>query len=507
MLKKNKNKLFLILILLLAAALRLFNLSKLPAILNRDEAALAYNSYLLLETGMDEWQVKNPFTFKSFGDYKLPGYHYLLAGFFKVFGVNDFVVRLPSAVAGIILVYLAYLWARNIFKIKEKKSLLFAFLIAVLPVFSFYSRIAFEANVALTLFTASLYFIFSEKRKLIPAALLMIIAVLTYNTPLLLLPFIIVIIPFWDGLKNYKKYLPTVLVFSVIFALTFVRLMPLTGQKSGITIFSDATVWDNYTIYRSELNGLRLRLFGSKYFYYLILILKNIINSFSLRFLVVNGGGHPWHSIPEAAHLFYLVYLFSLFGIFYLIKSLFNKFQKEDFLLIYLLITALAPSVVTVDSPHATRSLFFFFIFTLIAVYFLDQHKKFLKRTNFKYFLFGILLFEVISYQKQYFFDFPKRQSDSLWVEYQQLIKEAEENHQRKGIAVVDPGGYQYILTAWYAKMEPELFFKTMQYQQADRINFYYGEFLSNYHFISEKEDRFVDEKVIISQEDGLEEL
>ena len=93
----------------------------------------------------------------------MPGYHYILAGFFKAFGVNDFVVRMPSALAGIILVFLAYLWAKNIFKIKEKLSVFFAFLIAVLPVFSFYSRIAFEANLALTLFVASLYFIFSEK--------------------------------------------------------------------------------------------------------------------------------------------------------------------------------------------------------------------------------------------------------------------------------------------------------------------------------------------------------
>ena len=508
MLKQNKkNKLIIVLVLLLAAFLRLLNLDKLPSILNRDEAALAYNSYLLLETGKDEWQLRNPFIFKSFGDYKLPGYHYILAGFFKILGTNDFVVRMPSALAGIILVFLAYLWVKNIFKMKEKLSIFFAFLIAVLPVFSFYSRIAFEANLALTLFVASLYFIFSKKRKLFLSAVLILLAVLTYNTPLLLLPFIILIIPFFDGFKNYKKWLPTVITLSSIFVFVFLKLLPLTSQKSGITIFNDATVWENYILYRGSLAGLKLNLFGSKYFYYLILIIQNLISSFSLRFLVISGGTHPWHSIPEAAHLFYISYFFSLIGLFYLIRNLFKKFKKEEFLLIYLLMISLAPSVVTVDSPHATRSLFFFFIFTLIAVYFLQENKKILKNLKLKYFLIGILLFEVFSYQQKYFFDFPKRQSDSLWIEYQQLIERAESDYHDKEIAIVDPGGYQYILTAWYAKMDPELFFRTMKYQNADRINFYYGEFLSNYHFIKEKEDHFASEEIIISQESGLEEL
>lgn len=506
MLKKNKDKVLLILILFLATFLRFFNLAKLPTILNRDEAALAYNSYLLLETGKDEWQLKDPFVFKSFGDYKLPGYHYLLAGFFRVFGLNDAVVRMPSAIAGIFLVLLAYFWARNIFKIKEEYSILFAFLIAVMPVFSFYSRIAFEANLALTLFVASLYFIFSEKRKLICATVLMILAVLTYNTPLLLLPFIILIIPFLDGLKNYKKWLPTVVIFSLIFILVFLELLPLTGQKSGITIFNDATVWDDYTLYRGELAGFKLKLFGSKYFYYLILMMKNLVASFSLRFLVINGGSHPWHSIPGAAHLFYISYFFSLLGLFYLIKSLFKKFNKKDFLLIYLLIVSLAPSVVTVDSPHATRSLFFFFIFTFIAVYFLNNFKRFKNKLRLKYFLIGILLFEAFSYQQKYFFDFPNQQSNSLWVEYQELVEELETNYHDKKIAVVDPGGYQYILTAWYAKMKPVVFFETMKYQKANEINFYYGEFLSNYHFIKDEADILSNEEVLVSQEKGITE-
>ena len=75
----NKKILLLSLIVLLGAALRLFQLGSIPAILNRDEAALAYNGYLLSQTGKDEWGKIWPPTLESFGDYKLPGYPLILA--------------------------------------------------------------------------------------------------------------------------------------------------------------------------------------------------------------------------------------------------------------------------------------------------------------------------------------------------------------------------------------------------------------------------------------------
>jgi len=71
-------------------------------------------------------------------------------------------------------------------------------------------------------------------------------------------------------------------------------------------------------------------------------------------------------------------------------------------------------------------------------------------------------------------------------------------------VAVIDHGGYQYIITAWYLKLTNEQFFATMQYQSADNINFYYGERLLNYHFIKNLADKNEKEKIVLSQESGL---
>lgn len=111
MTKKWLNLSF-VLVICLAVLLRVVDLANIPSILNRDEAALAYNAYLIKETSMDEWQVKRPFLFKSFGDYKLPGYPYLLAVLFNFLPINDLVAKLPSVLAGVGLVILAFFWGK-----------------------------------------------------------------------------------------------------------------------------------------------------------------------------------------------------------------------------------------------------------------------------------------------------------------------------------------------------------------------------------------------------------
>jgi len=68
-----KNKLFLI-IVFLAIAVRFIGLTKLPPVLNRDEAAIGWNAYSILKTGKDEHGQFLPLAFKSIGDYKMPLY-------------------------------------------------------------------------------------------------------------------------------------------------------------------------------------------------------------------------------------------------------------------------------------------------------------------------------------------------------------------------------------------------------------------------------------------------
>jgi len=116
----------LFIILILAAFLRIYKLSTIPPHLTPDEAALGYNAYSILKTAKDEYGNFLPIIFKSFGDYKPGLYVYLTVPFVAIFGLNEFAVRLPSALAGVMAVWLVYLIAqilRKSLKIGNKQSL------------------------------------------------------------------------------------------------------------------------------------------------------------------------------------------------------------------------------------------------------------------------------------------------------------------------------------------------------------------------------------------------
>ena len=73
----------LILITLLSFLLRVVNINFPPLLW--DEAALGYNAYSIIKTGMDEFGKFLPLIFKSFGDYKPGLYVYLAIPFVKLF--------------------------------------------------------------------------------------------------------------------------------------------------------------------------------------------------------------------------------------------------------------------------------------------------------------------------------------------------------------------------------------------------------------------------------------
>src|SRR5687768_12237216 len=97
---KIKPGYLLVVIMIVAAILRLWKLGSIPPGLTPDEASLGYNAYSILKTGRDEYGQLFPTVFKSFGDYKPGLYTYAVIPFVALFGLNEWTVRLPSALAG-----------------------------------------------------------------------------------------------------------------------------------------------------------------------------------------------------------------------------------------------------------------------------------------------------------------------------------------------------------------------------------------------------------------------
>ena len=97
---RNSNASFqCVLMLLLATScfLHFWKLGRVPAGLFSDECCNAYNAFCISETGADEWGTRYPVFFRGFGEYHDPVMVYSLVPLIKVFGMEEWVTRFPSA--------------------------------------------------------------------------------------------------------------------------------------------------------------------------------------------------------------------------------------------------------------------------------------------------------------------------------------------------------------------------------------------------------------------------
>src|SRR3989338_7724094 len=114
---------WLLVIVIFGGLLRFWGLGENPPGLYWDEASLGWNAYSVLKTGLDEHGRFLPVdTFFAFGDYKPPLYIYAAVPAIWLFGLNEFSVRFPSAVAGTGLIVVAYFLAKELFETRNKKQ-------------------------------------------------------------------------------------------------------------------------------------------------------------------------------------------------------------------------------------------------------------------------------------------------------------------------------------------------------------------------------------------------
>lgn len=499
---------------LVAAVLRFVLLDNIPGILNRDEAALAYNALLLLETGRDEWQQQWPLLLKSFGDFKLAGYSYITMLLFSFLPEADWVVRLPSAIAGILLVPISFLLSKELLAEKWQAAVVSA-LVAITPVFIFYSRMAYEANVGLSLFAVVVFLLLKQtdsKRLLLDTIALLLLAISTviYNTPLLLAPFLIPLIVLRRGWKHWKVWLfPTLGIFSISFLSTWL-LSSAIAQKSGITIFDNPDIYHYYIEYRNALPDALLPLLGNRYAHYVTIVVPNFINSFLPNFMVFEGGQHPWHGLPQWGHVYFSVYLLGIVGLLRSLWKLLIRLWNErvidhlHFSLMYLLVIGLAPAVVTVDAPHATRSLWFFLMWLLVAASGLQVITEYFRNKG-KWILFvalSVLLWiSTIHYSHDYILQYPEEYPTELQVGLDESVQKIQSSYPDANVAVVDPNGYAYILIAWYQRISPDYFWGTMKWKPADTARLRKGEQVGQYTFILEPDETLDQYDVLLQQE------
>jgi len=465
----------LILIVILAFALRVYKLGDYPVGLTWDEPALGYNAYSILKTGRDEYGKLFPITFKSFGDYKPGLFIYYLIPSVGIFGLNEFAIRFPSALAGVGTVLAVFFLVKIIFeKRKEVFSLAFlsSLLLAVSPWNIHFSRGAWEANLALfTIVVGVIFFLRSIKDEKIkwffPAFIFFAFSFYVYHGAKVFLVVFLggsLLFLFKDlrRLPQEKKIIGLILLFFLLIPL-FTSFKGSSNRAKVMSIFSYKRPEEeiNKILSQEEGKNLNFFLYHSEILETGRGILSRYFNHFSARFLFFEGDwASPRHSVPYMGMMYFVEIPFLILGIGYFLATKKNPFEN---LLIWWLLTGPLPAAITRDAVHGIRSYWMVVplviftslgilrFFSLIKAYW---PKFFLPSVSF---IFLVYIFCLILYLDLYYVHFPKKNSSGWNYGMKEVAKIIEEGKSKYSkIIMTQKYGQPYIFYLFYNQYPPK---------------------------------------------------
>jgi len=488
-------KIYLFLIVIIGSLLRVYNLNILPGSLNPDEVAIGYTSYSFLMSGADEHGKFLPLSLQSFGDWKLPLYSYIGVIPVALLGLNEFSVRSVSALSGIVGVLLIYFISVRLFG-KRKIALISALFFAISPWNIYFSRAAYEVNLATTIYLggllAFLKYIYEDQKKvkwLLISFVLFALTMFAYHSYILFIPiFVLALIVFFrkSVFLNKKSYL-SIAIFVILSSIFTFSASSGSNKLSTLIINDKNVVYERVEKLRGD-NALKNpfveRILFTKYLGVPYQIAQNYINSFSPSFLFDKGGEKLIHNIGSFGNLYLFDAIFILAGF----AGLFWNKEKSLKLLTIWLFVAPISSAVTRDAPNSTRLFVLMPFFALIASYGAYQIFVFLKkRTILNFAIKGILVFlfllNVMFFLDIYFVHFNMQRARFWHYGYREVVK-LTDRYPTYNVVMRGPENFPYIYFLFYEKYDPLFFRKEVTYYPPTSEGFYYVKSFGRYQFV-----------------------
>lgn len=470
MIMNFKKIVLLFSVIIVAIFLRFYQLSEIPSGLNIDEASMGYNAYSLSVTGKDRYGEAYPILFRSFGSFQAPIYTYLTVIPINFFDASVFSVRFVSAISGLIIVLVTFLFVFFGTAKGFQLAILSAFFVAIAPWAVLFTRVGTEAAPGLALFSAGVFLCtLSLKRSLflIPGMIMLGLSTHAYYserlTSLFFLAGFIYLFRKTILSLSYRK----VLILSLLFF--FITLLPhlmilntgaITRRLNQVNYWNDQSFSQNSGSLKKYPFGKTIyvtREFMSQYFAYL-----------SPKNLFVDPDPQEERSLPDLSVFYSWMFIPWVVGLY----SLFRK-RSQPLAKIILLIAFIGPlpAALTTDPFYTIRTLVFLWTSTIVIAFGFSELLARLSRNIFRYSLVVvILLISAFSIYSSYFVLLNKERGVFDYA-YTKVLDKTKEFSDKKFIVDSSRQLGAGIRYAFYKKYDPTLL------QQKLVIDNYYSNF------------------------------
>lgn len=472
-------------IIFLALILRTYKLGFNPPAISWDEASIGYNAYTILTTGRDEHGKFLPLdTFAAFGDYKPPIPIYLTVPFVALFGLSEVAVRLPSALAGTLTVFVLYLLVTEFIK-KKNVAMVSAALLAISPWHIMLSRAGFEANIALLFVVTGTWMALKARENstyFLYCWLPFVAGIYTFNSTRYAGPLVAFGLVVFARKHIGKKQFMYGLLFAAVALIPI--LSHLISRESRlrfeeVSIFTDLrTVLTSNTRREADRFSWWSALAHNRRVGYAREYLIHFFDNLEPRFLFIKGDGNPKFSIQDTGQLLLVSAPFVVYGM----LTLFRDYPSVGWLLLWWLLVSIAPTAVARETPHALRIENTLPVFMIFTAYGLASRKKLF----FSIFITLLFIGNFLYFWHTYMTHYPKEYSGEWQYGYKQAINVAKKyDTEYDTIVLTESIGRPYIYALFYGSVPLQQFDATKD-ASFDSAGFYNVYGFDKYRFTRE---------------------
>ena len=425
-----KPKLILILICIFFLVTRLIKINEIPPSVYWDEASIGYNAYSISQTGKDEWGEWMPLHFRAFGEFKLPVYIYSTVPFVKIFGLNEFSVRIPAVLFSLGVVILTYLLTKRLTG-KEWTALISSFFVAISPWFFIFSRIGYEATAGLMFYLLAIYTYLGyakNKYSIFFATLFFILSMYSYNSFRLISPITILLLLAFDVKNLSAKLSKSKLSIALSVVILMLALVPV------------------YRLYVYDAGASRLQVVKSSDY------IHNYLSHFNLDFLL-KGDKNSRSQQAGFGQIYFSDLILLALGIYVIYRK-----RKENLLPLMLLLLGPVPAVITRESPHALRAISaipFICIITAIGASYINE--KIGWKNIFGYIVVIVFLTFFANYFINFLTTYPTNSSKDWQYGYKKIFMDFKDEFSKYDKVIIsDEYAQPYIFALFYLKYPPQ---------------------------------------------------